>query len=69
MRTSSRRFRWLIDRDDIEGAVNVAAPNPLPNAEFMQVLRQACGVRLGLPAKKWMLEIGAVSCVRKPNSF
>ncbi len=52
--------RWLIDRDDIEGAVNVAAPNPLPNAEFMQVLREACGVRLGLPAKKWMLEIGAI---------
>ena len=52
--------RWLIDRDDIEGAVNVAAPNPLPNAEFMRVLREACGVPLGLPAKKWMLEIGAV---------
>lgn len=28
--------RWLIDRDDIDGAVNVAAPNPLPNAEFMR---------------------------------
>jgi uncharacterized protein (TIGR01777 family) len=53
-------IRWLIDRDDIEGAVNIAAPNPLPNAEFMQVLREACGVPLGLPAKKWMLEIGAV---------
>jgi len=52
--------RWLIDRDDIDGAVNVAAPNPLSNAEFMQALREACGVRLGLPAKKWMLEIGAV---------
>jgi uncharacterized protein (TIGR01777 family) len=52
--------RWLIDRDDIEGVVNVAAPNPIPNAEFMQVLREACGVRLGLPASKWMLEIGAV---------
>lgn len=52
--------RWLIDRDDIEGAVNIAAPNPIPNAEFMQVLREACGVRLGLPASKWMLEVGAV---------
>jgi uncharacterized protein (TIGR01777 family) len=52
--------RWLIDRDDIEGAVNIAAPHPLPNAEFMQVLREACGVPLGLSAKKWMLEIGAV---------
>ena len=52
--------RWLIDHDDIEGAVNVAAPHPLPNAEFMRVLREACGVSFGLPANKWMLEIGAV---------
>lgn len=52
--------RWLIDRDDIEGPVNVAAPNPLPNAEFMRILRAACGVRLGLPATTWMLELGAV---------
>ncbi len=52
--------RWLIDREDIDGAVNIAAPHPLPNAEFMQVLRQACGVPLGLPATKWMLEIGAM---------
>jgi uncharacterized protein len=52
--------RWLIDHDDIAGAVNVAAPNPLPNAEFMRVLRESCGVWFGLPATKWMLEIGAV---------
>jgi uncharacterized protein len=52
--------RWLVDHDDIDGAVNIAAPNPLPNTEFMQVLREACGVRFGLPTKKWMLEIGAV---------
>jgi NAD dependent epimerase/dehydratase family enzyme len=52
--------RWLIDHNDIEGVVNVAAPNPLPNAEFMQVLREACGIRLGLPATRWMLEIGVV---------
>jgi uncharacterized protein (TIGR01777 family) len=52
--------RWLIDRDDIQGAVNVAAPNPLSNAEFMRVLREACGASFGLPASKWMLEIGAV---------
>jgi NAD dependent epimerase/dehydratase family enzyme len=50
----------LIDHHDIEGAVNIAAPNPLPNALFMKVLREACGVPLGLPAKKWMLEIGAI---------
>ena len=52
--------RWLIVRDDIEGIVNVASPNPVPNAEFMRVLREECGVSFGLPARKWMLEIGAV---------
>jgi uncharacterized protein (TIGR01777 family) len=52
--------RWLIARDDIHGVVNVAAPNPLPNAEFMRLLREACGMPFGLPATRWMLEIGAV---------
>ena len=52
--------RWLIDRDDLAGVVNVAAPHPLPNAEFMRVLREAAGVSMGLPARQWMLEIGAV---------
>lgn len=53
-------IRWLITREEIEGVVNVAAPNPLPNAEFMRVLREASGVRFGLPARGWMLELGAV---------
>jgi len=51
--------RWLIERRDIDGAVNLASPHPLPNAEFMRVLRQAYGVPFGLPARDWMLEIGA----------
>lgn len=48
---------WLIDHD-LEGPVNLAAPNPLPNSEFMRALRQAWGSRFGLPASRWMLEIG-----------
>jgi hypothetical protein len=52
--------RWLIDRHDIAGVVNVASPHPLPNAEFMRVLRQASGTPFGLPATEWMLAIGAV---------
>ncbi len=52
--------RWLIDREDIEGVVNLAAPDPLTNADFMRVLRKAVGVPLGLPASNWMLEIGAI---------
>lgn len=52
--------RLLIERDDVAGAVNLAAPHPLPNAEFMRILREAAGVRIGLPATRFLLEIGAV---------
>jgi len=51
---------WLIEHHEVEGPVNIAAPNPLPNAAFMRGLRNAWGVSVGLPAAKWMLEIGAV---------
>ncbi len=53
-----RAIYWLIERDDLAGPVNLAAPEPLPNAEFMRVLRQAWGIKLGLPATTWMLELG-----------
>lgn len=52
--------KWLIARDDVDGVMNVAAPNPLPNAEFMRLLRRASGVPFGLPASRWMLEVGAL---------
>ena len=55
-----RAIYWLIEHEDMAGAVNVAAPEPLPNAVFMRVLRQAWGTRIGLPATAWMLEIGAI---------
>jgi NAD dependent epimerase/dehydratase family enzyme len=48
-----------MDHTDMAGLVNLAAPNPVPNAEFMRTLRSAWGIGFGLPASKWMLEIGA----------
>jgi NAD dependent epimerase/dehydratase family enzyme len=54
-----RTVDWLIQHEDLEGPVNLAAPNPLPNVEFMQSLREAWGISFGLPAAEWMLELGA----------
>lgn len=54
-----RAIHWLIERESFTGAVNLAAPAPLPNVEFMRILRDACGMPVGLPASEWMLEIGA----------
>jgi uncharacterized protein (TIGR01777 family) len=55
-----RAVYWLIEQESLSGPVNLAAPNPLPNAEFMRDFRQAWGVSIGFPTTKWMLEIGAV---------
>lgn len=49
----------LINRDDLDGAINLASPNPLTNAAFMRALREAWGRSLGLPATNWMIELGA----------
>ncbi|MEO7717552.1 MAG: TIGR01777 family oxidoreductase [Capsulimonas sp.] len=54
-----RAVCWLIEHPQFEGPVNLAAPGPLPNADFMHVLRAAWGTKFGLPAAEWMLEIGA----------
>jgi len=53
-----RAMDMLIAREELTGAVNLASPNPLPNSDFMRVLREAWGIRIGLPAPEWMLEIG-----------
>ncbi len=55
-----RAIYHIIEHDTLTGAVNLAAPGPVPNADFMRTLRQAWGIGFGLPAARWMLEIGAV---------
>jgi len=50
---------FLVARTDIDGPVNLAAPGPLPYARFVAELREAVGARVGLPATRWMAEIGA----------
>jgi uncharacterized protein (TIGR01777 family) len=55
-----RAVEWLIEHNEISGAVNLAAPNPLTNTEMMRSFRELVGAPFGLPATEWMLEIGAV---------
>ena len=51
---------WLIKDDKKEGIYNLVAPHPLPNREMMATLRQVVGAKFGLPAARWMLELGAL---------
>ncbi len=47
-----RAIEFLIERQDIAGAVNLASPHPLPNCDFLRTLRQAWGTSIGLPTHK-----------------
>lgn len=53
-----RAVEFLIATPSLSGPVNLASPNPLPNREFLSILRNAWGTRVGLPTTRWMLEVG-----------
>jgi len=55
----ARAVQFLLARDSIDGPVNLAAPQPLPQRAFMAALRAAWDTCVGLPATRWMIEIGA----------
>ncbi len=54
-----RAIEWLIKHEELSGVINIAAPNPVTNAEMMKTFREVCRMPIGLPATKWMLELGA----------
>jgi hypothetical protein len=68
---SGRQFvSWIGDRDlgraltflldsDLQGPVNLVAPEPIPNARFMAELRAAAGQPVGLPILPGMDTVGA----------
>lgn len=48
--------RFLRDRDDIAGPVNLAAPGVSDNRTLMREVRRVAGMLVGLPAFRWMLD-------------
>lgn len=52
-------LEFLIATPSLSGPINLASPNPLPNSQFLRILRKAWGARFGLPTFPWTLEIGA----------
>lgn len=55
-----RIIQFVMERGDLQGALNCAAPNPVPNREQMRLMREAMGRSFGLPASVWMLKLGAM---------
>lgn len=51
-------LRFVRDRPEIVGPVNVATPEASDNRSLMAALRRRVGAPFGLPATRWMLELG-----------
>ncbi|MGH9564097.1 MAG: epimerase, partial [Terracidiphilus sp.] len=54
----ARALEFLIEHEEMQGLVNLAAPHPLSNREFMAALREAWDVPNGLPAPALLLAVG-----------
>jgi len=54
-----RAVQWLLINENLTGPFNLASPNPVTNREMMTTLRRVAGAPFGLPAARWMLEVGA----------
>ncbi len=56
----ARAVEFLIGCDFLAGPVNIAAPNPIPNREFMAALRYAWDVPNGFPIPSLLIKLGAL---------
>lgn len=52
-------IEFVRDHADIAGVVNVSSPNPSDNRTVMRTIRSALGVPFGIPAPRFVLEIGS----------
>lgn len=51
---------FIVEHDELNGAINVSNPNPITNEHIMQALRKVVGIPFGLPMPGWLLELGAI---------
>jgi uncharacterized protein (TIGR01777 family) len=63
----ARAIEFLMAHEDLDGPFNIAAPNPLPNREFMAALRYAWDVPNGLPAPALAIRLGAIFLRTEPE--
>ncbi len=50
-----RAVHFIIHNENIQGVVNLSAPKPLSNRDFMCALRKSLKMLFGVPAPKWIL--------------
>lgn len=62
-----RAVELLLGSAACSGIYNLAAPAPLPQRDFNRALREAWGTRIGLPATRAMVSLGAWALRTEPE--
>ncbi len=55
-----RAVEWVISHQDLTGAINVTAPDPISNEAMMRTLRKQVNAPIALNTPVWQLEIASV---------
>ncbi|MBX3093529.1 MAG: DUF1731 domain-containing protein [Cryobacterium sp.] len=56
-----RVIEFVAEHPQLDGVVNVSSPNPSDNRTLMRTIRRVLGIPFGLPAFRWMTELGAIA--------
>ncbi|WP_034671272.1 TIGR01777 family oxidoreductase [Epilithonimonas caeni] len=52
--------RFIIENEQLQGAINITAPNPLYNETMMKLLCKKIKIPFGIPSPVWLLEVAAI---------
>lgn len=63
----ARAVDFILAHEELAGPINIAAPNPVPNREFMAALRYAWDVPNGIPAPSLAIRLGAIFLRTEPE--
>lgn len=55
----ARAIDFIIE-NQMTGVVNIVSPKPIPNSDFMSLLRKAVGIPFGFPIRESLLKFGAI---------
>ncbi len=52
-------IEFIMQHEELKGAINCVSPNAIQNKTLMRTLRKAMHIPFGLPMPKWLLQMGA----------
>lgn len=55
-----RAIEFLLEKEEISGAVNITSPNPITNIEFMRAIRKKLKIPFGITSPVWLLEVMSI---------